>query len=47
MMQTMGDNGVHDITSPSNEKFHKEQPWACSDIACEIPLVFPWHLINF
>jgi hypothetical protein len=44
------ENGVHDITSPSNNKFHKEQQewwaWACLDIVNEILSCFPWHSIN-
>jgi len=47
MMQTMGDGGVYDITSLSSDESHKERPWACLDITCESPSLFPWHLINF
>jgi hypothetical protein len=46
MMQAMGDSGVYDITSPSNDESHKEQPWACLNTACESPSLFPWHLIS-
>ncbi len=28
--------GIHDITSPFNDKFHKEWTWACSDKIDEI-----------
>jgi hypothetical protein len=34
MMQAMSDGDVHDITSPSNDEFHKEWPWACLNITC-------------
>jgi hypothetical protein len=47
MMQAMGDDGVHDTTSPSSDESHKEWFRACSDIPCESPSLFPWHLISF
>ncbi len=47
IMQVMGDGGVRDITSPFNDKSHKEQPWAYSNITCESFSFFPWHLISF
>jgi hypothetical protein len=39
MMQAMGNGDVHDITSFTNDESHKEKPCACSNIACESPLV--------
>jgi hypothetical protein len=47
MMQAMDDGGVCDITSPSSDESHKEWPWACLDIACESPSLFPWHFMSF
>jgi len=47
MMYATGDGGVHDITSLSSNESHKERPWVCSDITCESPSPFPWHLISF
>jgi len=44
------ENGAYDITSPSNNEFHKEHeecwPWVCLDIVNEIFSFFPWHSIN-
>jgi hypothetical protein len=37
---------IHDISSSSNDEFHKEWFWACLDIDDGIPSPFPWHLIN-
>jgi hypothetical protein len=39
--------GIHDITSPFNDKFHKEQTWVCLHIINEIHAPPPWHLISF
>jgi hypothetical protein len=39
--------GIHDITSLSNDKSHKEQTWAYLDIVDEIHAPSPWHLIGF
>jgi hypothetical protein len=47
MMQEMGDGGVYDIASHSNNEFQKEWPWACLDITCESPSFFRGHLISF
>ncbi len=47
MMQMMGDGGVYDITSLSNNESNNEQPWACLDTTYESPSFFPWHLISF
>ncbi len=33
--------GIHDITSPSSDKFHKEQIWVCLDIIDEIHVPSP------
>ncbi len=38
--------GIHDITSPSNNMFHKEQNYASLDIVNEIHAFFPQHLIG-
>jgi hypothetical protein len=37
---------IYHITSLSNDKFHKEQTWACLDIVNETHASFPWHLIG-
>ncbi len=37
MMHATSDDGVHDITYLSNNKFHRERPWVCFDTACESP----------
>jgi len=33
-------NAIHDITSPFNNVFHKEQPWVCLDSVGEIFFTF-------
>jgi len=38
--------GIHDITSFSNDKFHKERTWAYLDTVDETHAPFPWHLIG-
>jgi hypothetical protein len=40
-MNELHGNGIHDITSPSNEKFHKEWTWPCLDIVDETHAVSP------
>jgi hypothetical protein len=44
---TMSNIGVCDITSPSNDEFHKEWPWICLDIINAILSLISWHLIVF
>jgi hypothetical protein len=39
MMLLVG-NAIHDITSPFNNVFHKEQPWVCLDSVGEIFFTF-------
>jgi len=39
--------GIHDITSPSSNEFHKEQTWVCLVIIDETHAFSPWHLIGF
>jgi len=38
---------ICDITSPFNNKFHKEQTWACLDIIDETHEPSQWHLTSF
>ncbi len=38
---------ISDITSPFNNKFHKEQTWACLDIINETHEPSQWHLTSF
>jgi hypothetical protein len=38
---------IDDITSPSNDKFHKKRIWACLDIVDETYAPSPWHLIGY
>jgi hypothetical protein len=45
MMLLVG-NAIHDITSPFNNVFHKEQPWVCLDNVNEIFSRSPWCLIS-
>jgi hypothetical protein len=39
--------GIRDITSPFNDKFHKEQTWACLDIIDETCEPSQWCLTSF
>jgi len=39
--------GIHGITSPFNDEFHKEWTWACLSIIDETYEPFPWCLIGF
>jgi hypothetical protein len=39
-------SGIRDITSPFNNKFHKERTWVCLDIVDETCESFPWCLID-
>jgi hypothetical protein len=48
MMQAMGDGGVHNIViSLSNNKSHKERPWACLDTAYKTPSLFSMAFDKF
>jgi hypothetical protein len=39
--------GIYGIISPFNDKFYKEQTWACLDIVDETCEPSSWHLISF